>query len=105
MNSIKSQQIETCLVAVSKYYDADPVKVLTSYCANGAATRQARGLLWYHMHDCGMSYHQIGRIFGNLSVDHVSKRAKEGKMRMNEETRLLVKTLPRIDTTLDFAEA
>tara|TARA_R110000868_G_scaffold51318_4_gene162887 strand:- start:737 stop:1054 length:318 start_codon:yes stop_codon:yes gene_type:complete len=103
MNSPKAQQIEACLVAVSKYYHTDPVKVLTSFCANGAATRKARCLLWYHMHDCGMSYHQIGRIFGNLSIDHVTKRAKQGMMSMNEEDRMLLKTLPRIETTLDIA--
>lgn len=104
MNSKKAQQIEECILIVSKHFGADPMRVLTSFNVANKAVTNARSLLWFHFHACGMSYNSIGRIF-TLSDEYITRRARQGMLRLSDEDRLILNDLPKIESRLVICSA
>jgi len=101
----RSQQIAAVIETVAKYYNVDAGKVLTSFAPKNPDVVRARVLVWHHLHKGGMSFLNIGRIFGGLSVDNVQRRTKQGAASLTAEDVLLLATLPRIQTTIEIFRA
>lgn len=97
----RSKEIAECVSKISSYYGIDPMKVMTAFSNKCNRISEARNLLWFHLHDCGMSYDAIGRIW-KLSCDHIAKRVKQGSITLLPDDLLLLKTLPRISSTLEI---
>lgn len=102
--AIRTQQITECVTAVAKFCETDPIKVMTAFSSTDPKIKNARNLLWHHFHQCGLSFHAIGRIW-KLSETHIQKRVKQGSIRILPEELLLLKTLPRIHSSLDITPA
>ena len=97
-------QIAKCINAVARYYGVSASKVYESRYSKNPLCHKARVVLWNHLHQSGMTNHEIASAF-KLTYDNVQKHTKAGKSGMTPEDLMLMKTLPTIDTTLDFAEA
>ena len=102
IKTTRAGQIAECIEIVARYYAVSPDRVLKSFAPKCNQTVKARTLVWYHMHKCGMSFGTIGRIFGGLSVGNVQRRAKYGTLALSDEDRMLLATLPRIETTIQI---
>lgn len=98
----RSQQIAKCIEIVAKYFNVDPIKVMTAFSNPSKGISHARNLIWYHLHECGMAYHAIGRIW-KLSETTIQKRARQGSIALSPEDILILKTLPRISTSLTIS--
>ena len=101
----RAGQIAATIETVAKYFNIDANTVLTSFAPKKPVVVRARIIVWHHLHRCGMSFGTIGRIFGGLSVDNVSKRTKQGRSSLTGEELLLLATLPTIQTTLEITQA
>lgn len=99
--ALRSQQIAQCVELVSAHFNVDPRSVLTAFARKSMGITASRNLLWHHLHACGMSFNALSRIW-KLSADHITRSARDGRIRMLPEEAALLKTLPRLDTTLDI---
>jgi hypothetical protein len=99
----KAQQIAKCVEIVAKYHNLDPTKVYQSFSSAHPPMRRSRCMIWYHLHDCGMSFDSIARLF-RLSYDAVQRSTRQGSISFTEEERLLISTLPRIQSTLRLTQ-
>jgi hypothetical protein len=62
----RSDTILKCLRAVADYYGIEPTKVLDrNQMHPSKKAMAARDVMYYHLRECGMEYHAIGRIFGH----------------------------------------
>ena len=101
----RSNQIAECISTVAKYFNVDPIKVLTSFAPKNPDVARARIIVWHHLHRSGMSFAAIAKIFGKLSPENVSRRVKYGMLSVSEEESLLLKTLPKIETSVEIFKA
>jgi chromosomal replication initiation ATPase DnaA len=93
----RSDTILKCLRAVADYYGIEPTKVLDrNQMHPSKKAMAARDVMYYHLRECGMEYHAIGRIFGRAE-DTVRKGASRGVCRLMGEDRYMMENLPRID--------
>ena len=101
----RAAQIATTIEIVAKYFNVDPNKVLTSFAPKNPDVARARIIVWHHLHRSGMSFAAIAKIFGKLSPENVSRRVKYGMLTVSAEESLLIKTLPKIETSLEIVKA
>lgn len=97
----RAATLAECIELIAAHFECDPVRVFSSFNRPGEAVKSARNLLWYHMHDCGMSYYAIARIF-KLSDAHIARSARQGMLRLMDDDREVLARLPRIANTLEF---
>lgn len=101
----RAEQIAGIIETVALYYGVSASKVLTAFAPKNPLVAQARVTVWSHLQSCGMSWCAIGRIFDGLSVDNVQRRTKQWRIRATDEERLLLASLPKIETTLKITQA
>lgn len=99
----KPHQIEAVITAVAKYHNLDPVKVFQSFSCAHKPMSKARTLIWFHLHDCGMSLYEIARLF-KISYDQVQRKIKQGQVAFTDEDLTLLATLPRISNTIKLCK-
>jgi hypothetical protein len=100
----RAAELAACIEPIAAHFGCDPVRLFSSFNRPGEAVKNARNLLWYHMHDCGMSYYAIARIF-KLSDTHVARSARQGMLRLSDADREVLARVPRISNTLEFVGA
>lgn len=105
MKQLKAQKIAECLNLVSQYYNTPIHAILSESCYASQNTRDARHLLWWHMHDCGMSYEAIGKLPWKKSHDTVYKGVRRAALNLVEKNECLMTRLPRIPTTFTISNA
>lgn len=101
---LRAQQILKCVELVAAHFEVEHEKVLTAFAPKTPGISSARALLWHHLHQCGMSFNAMSRIW-KLSTDHISKEARNGRIRMLPEEAELLAALPMVENTLDIRTA
>lgn len=92
--AVRVLQIRDCILMACAHFDADHMALYTHTQLKCPKARKARAAVWVHMHQCGKSYAEIGRVFkkGEQCVrDEVS--AKWG---FSDEDWDMIKSMPRI---------
>ncbi len=89
---------------IGEHYGIAPQKMFTDVLSRSAAVREARSVLIYHLHRCGMSFEAIGRIVGR-SAEHCQRTERHGVIRLMGEDRAMIDALPQIPTGLNITHA
>ena len=61
--AVRAVAIATCIRMACDHFKADPHAVYSHIQLKCPNARKARAAVWVHMHACGKSYEEIGRIF------------------------------------------
>lgn len=100
--SIRSKEIEQCVFIVSEHFNVSPSKVFSPSAYRGQSVKDARNVLFYYLHDQGLSFKQIAKLW-TRSEDSVQRGARIGLIRMMGDDRAMIEALPRITSTLTLS--
>jgi len=103
---LKATAIAQCVQLIAIHYQVEPAKLV---CPDNrsrlSAVLDARKVLCYHLHHCGMSYESISRIV-HRSTEKVQDMVREGQFRyLSDRHKPLMDRLPRIPLTLNISNA
>lgn len=94
--------IEKCLRIIAAHCGADPSEVLLTHQPQKKLTKRSRALLWHHMHHCGMSCGEIGRVFHRISSDRVKIVMRRDINPLTDSDLDMFSALPKIPNSLDI---
>lgn len=97
----RSQEIARCFAIVAKEYDVSPFDIQTKSLACRGAIQECRRLLAYHLHDCGMSYKAIGKLW-KAGEESTRENARHAHLFMTGPKVLLLERLPRLTTSVEI---
>lgn len=100
----KSQQIATCAVIIARHYGTTPESLMDGRNHPGRATMDARRVMYYHLHRCGMSFAAIGRLFGR-TARNIETNSRVGYIRMMSADAEMIESLPRVGNSLNITHA
>lgn len=95
----RAEQIIQCGEIIAKHFNVPIANVLGRAIQIPNADREARQVLWMHLHGCGLSYAAIGRIF-DRSAEHVEKNARLMRARLMPEDVEMFESLPKVKNSL-----
>lgn len=96
---LKQRRAETILgyfEAIAKAYDVDPEWIITKHDKHGSVVDDARCLIVYHLHCCGLTYMTISRMI-QRSKDGTRKLAHRGRIALMDADRALLASLPKLE--------
>jgi hypothetical protein len=95
----RAEAIARCANMIAAFHKIEPTAIFTETQSKRSAVREARCMLIFHLHRCGMSYDRIGKLV-HRSPEYCQRCEKDGVIRMMGEDRELIETLPRIPNSL-----
>lgn len=100
----KSQQIAICAVIIARHYGTTPESLMNNRSHPGSATMDARRVMYYHLHRCGMSFAAIGRLFDRTAAN-IETNSRVGYIRMMSSDAAMIESLPRVGSSLNITHA
>lgn len=103
---LKATAIAQCVQLIAIHYQVEPSKLVCPVDRSRlAAVLDARKVLCYHLHHCGMSYESISKIV-HRTAEKVQLMARDGQFRyLSDRHKPLMDRLPRIPMTLNISNA
>lgn len=99
----KSEAIAQCLIMASRHFGTTPKDVLTGSMCKRGPIRETRQLLAYHLHECGMSYKAIGKLWG-ASEEWTYRAARHAALFLVSPNYRLIHEMPAIETSLAISK-
>lgn len=97
----KLQAITHCVATIARHCEVDPLHIVDGKTHKGAAIREARSMLAFHLYRCGMSYQSIGNLL-QRSKDNARRLESDGAIRMMGEDRQMIDSLPAIPNRIEI---
>lgn len=100
----RAEAIARCVEMIAEHCGVPALNIIDPRPKHGKALRDAKALLVYHLHRCGMSMNSIGRIL-QRSDDYIQRIESHGAVRMMGSDMELVASLPMIPSSLIITKA